>query len=78
MEEIDRDIGRTFPEHYFFKEKNGPGQIALRNVLLGIAALNPQLGYCQGINFLVGMLVMYCNDEVPNYLPTNLRMPSGL
>ena len=30
---IRRDITRTFPEHDFFKEKNGVGQESLFNVM---------------------------------------------
>ena len=30
---IRRDIARTFPEHDFFKEKNGVGQESLFNVM---------------------------------------------
>lgn len=30
---IRRDIARTYPEHEFFKEKDGPGQESLFNVM---------------------------------------------
>jgi hypothetical protein len=30
---IRRDISRTYPEHEFFKEKNGLGQESLFNVI---------------------------------------------
>lgn len=30
---IRRDIARTYPEHEFFKEKDGPGQETLFNVM---------------------------------------------
>ena len=30
---IRRDIARTYPEHDFFKEKDGPGQETLFNVM---------------------------------------------
>ena len=31
--QIQRDLARTFPEHAFFKERDGLGQEALLNIL---------------------------------------------
>lgn len=31
--QIQRDLARTFPEHSFFKERDGLGQEALLNIL---------------------------------------------
>jgi hypothetical protein len=45
---ISRDIDRTFPSHSLFKEKGGPGQRMLFNVLHAYAVHNPVIGYCQG------------------------------
>ncbi len=71
---IRRDISRTYPEHDFFKERHGVGQerlfnvIKVRNVvnLLQIkirfqaySLYDREVGYCQGIAFLVGLLLMH-------------------
>ena len=34
------------------------GQRALRNVLAAYSVKNPQVGYCQSMNFMVGFLLM--------------------
>lgn len=40
---IRRDIARTYPEHEFFKEKDGPGQETLFNVMKVNADYHPIL-----------------------------------
>ena len=60
LNEIEKDIGRTFPEHPLFSiDKNGfIGQEALKNVLKAYACYNSNVGYCQGMNFIVGFLLI--------------------
>lgn len=60
-----KDVPRTFPEHYFFNEKGGPGQKSLERVLTALSLVYKDMGYCQGLNYIAGTLIMYCNDEVP-------------
>ena len=57
---IQRDLDRSFPyEAYFDKEKYGNiGQAALQRILAKFAAKNPKIGYCQGMNFVTGFLLM--------------------
>lgn len=45
---IRRDIARTYPEHDFFKEKDGLGQEALFNVMKAYSLHDREVGYCQG------------------------------
>lgn len=45
---IRRDIARTYPEHDFFKEKDGTGQEALFNVMKAYSLHDREVGYCQG------------------------------
>src|SRR4051812_13892745 len=55
---IQRDLARTFPAVEMFKEENGPGQTMLWNVLKAYSLYDPLVGYCQGLGFLVGPLLM--------------------
>ncbi|CAF3744061.1 unnamed protein product [Rotaria sp. Silwood1] len=60
---IQRDITRTYPEHQFFKEKNGLGQESLFNVIKAYSLYDREVGYCQGIGFIVGLLLMHMPEE---------------
>ncbi len=60
FEEIERDITRTFHTEKFIKE-NGNSQ--LKNILNSMAFLRPEIGYCQGMNFIVGALINFINIE---------------
>ncbi|CAG8522334.1 10759_t:CDS:2 [Scutellospora calospora] len=55
---IQRDLARTFPSIEMFKEENGEGQTMLWNVLKAYSLYDPLVGYCQGLGFLVGPLLM--------------------
>ena len=37
------------------------------NILKAYAALDPEVGYCQGMNFLAGVLLMYLPSEADAY-----------
>ncbi|XP_065213139.1 ecotropic viral integration site 5 ortholog isoform X2 [Planococcus citri] len=60
---IRRDIARTYPEHDFFKEKDGPGQESLFNVMKAYSLHDREVGYCQGSGFIVGLLLMQMPEE---------------
>jgi hypothetical protein len=62
---IEKDVARTFPEHEYYTYHAGhmSGQGYLQNVLRAYAALDPEVGYCQGLNFLAGCILLYCQDE---------------
>uniref|UniRef100_A0A2M3Z0I4 Rab-GAP TBC domain-containing protein n=1 Tax=Anopheles braziliensis TaxID=58242 RepID=A0A2M3Z0I4_9DIPT len=60
---IRRDIARTYPEHDFFKEKDGLGQEALFNVMKAYSLHDREVGYCQGSGFIVGLLLMQMPEE---------------
>ncbi|KAG0235959.1 hypothetical protein BGW42_004414 [Actinomortierella wolfii] len=57
-EVIERDIHRCYPDHIHFRSDQGEGQRDLRNVLRAYAHYKPQVGYCQGMGRLVGMMLM--------------------
>jgi uncharacterized membrane protein YgcG len=57
--EIMRDVGRTYPEHPFFNpKKKQPGEILLARVLCATLSSTPNIGYCQGMNFVVATLLL--------------------
>ncbi|KDR75877.1 hypothetical protein GALMADRAFT_248616 [Galerina marginata CBS 339.88] len=60
---ITRDLGRTFPHHDFFTDGQGIGQENLFNVLKAYSLYDPQVGYCQGLPFIVAILLLNMPDE---------------
>jgi len=62
-EELDNDIKRTYPELVLFNEENGPGQKALYNVLGSFSLFDSEIGYHQGMNFIVAILLMQMDEE---------------
>ncbi|XP_059139869.1 EVI5-like protein isoform X2 [Physella acuta] len=60
---IRRDIARTFPDHEFFKVKDGFGQESLFNVMKAYSLHDREVGYCQGSGFIVGLLLMQMPEE---------------
>ncbi|KAG2055445.1 RabGAP/TBC [Suillus hirtellus] len=60
---ITRDLGRTFPHHNFFTDGQGIGQEHLFNVLKAYSLYDPQVGYCQGLPFVVAVLLLNMPDE---------------
>ncbi|ETL39111.1 hypothetical protein, variant 1 [Phytophthora nicotianae] len=59
--EIDRDIERTFPANPLFSEE-GDGRRLLGNVLKAVAHYADDVGYCQGMNYVVAALLIAMKD----------------
>ncbi|XP_056288955.1 growth hormone-regulated TBC protein 1-A-like isoform X2 [Pseudoliparis swirei] len=67
-ESIHTDMHRTFPDNVLFRGKAAPSlQRALFNVLLAYGHHNPAVGYCQGMNFIAGYLVIITKDEEKSF-----------
>lgn len=76
-EVIERDLNRTFPDNIYFNSiltlslaslQEEP-QIessmikSLRRVLVAFAHHLPHIGYCQSLNFLAGLLLLFMSEE---------------
>ena len=66
--QIDRDLNRTFPKNPFFSTVGDRGQRKLRKVLRAFSCYDNQADYVQGMNFLVGQLLMHCTDGLAFWL----------
>ena len=60
--QIANDVDRTFPNHEKFKP-GSEGLHKLTKVLTQIALSLPQIGYCQGLNFIVGMISIFFDEN---------------
>ncbi|KAI9832007.1 MAG: hypothetical protein M1819_004551 [Sarea resinae] len=75
---IERDLHRTFPDNIRFKpdstsaddldvpkdeEPETPILKSLRRVLHAFSIQNPKIGYCQSLNFLAGLLLLFMEEE---------------
>ncbi|KAI9287687.1 rab-GTPase-TBC domain-containing protein [Umbelopsis sp. AD052] len=75
---IQRDLARTFPDHQFFKDPEGHGQLGLYNVVKAYSIYDEEVGYCQGIAFIVGALLLNMPDEEAFCVLTCLMKQYGL
>uniref|UniRef100_A0A3B4G325 TBC1 domain family member 4 n=1 Tax=Pundamilia nyererei TaxID=303518 RepID=A0A3B4G325_9CICH len=57
------DLGRTFPTHQYFSAQLGAGQLSLYNLLKAYSLLDTEVGYCQGISFVAGVLLLHMGEE---------------
>ncbi|KAL6451160.1 MSB3 GTPase-activating protein GYP3 [Candida maltosa Xu316] len=75
-EVIERDLNRTFPDNIYFNPSivssttnssetlQEPVSIkSLRKVLVAFAHYQPVIGYCQSLNFLAGLLLIFMDEE---------------
>ncbi|MCJ1410221.1 hypothetical protein MMC19_004306 [Ptychographa xylographoides] len=69
-ESIERDLHRTFPDNLHFKPAvpttpttETPLLSSLRRVLSAFAIHHPRIGYCQSLNFLAGLLLLFLPEE---------------
>ena len=69
-EAIERDLHRTFPDNLHFRPdtpQTPPDEMpmlsALRRVLCAFAIDHKRIGYCQSLNFLAGLLLLFLPEE---------------
>ena len=63
IRQIDADIHRTLRKHCFFTERYSKRQKELFSILVAYSIYNPQIGYCQGMNLLAGILLIHIKNE---------------
>ncbi|KAI9307835.1 rab-GTPase-TBC domain-containing protein [Cunninghamella echinulata] len=73
---IERDLHRTFPDNDKFKSKNPnkttsprpfeedvPAIQSLRRLLYAFSVYSPTIGYCQSLNYIAGLLLLFMEEE---------------
>ncbi|XP_066542245.1 growth hormone-regulated TBC protein 1b isoform X2 [Hoplias malabaricus] len=67
-ESIRTDLHRTFPDNIHFRDTSQLClKTALYNVLLAYGHHNKDTGYCQGMNFIAGYLLIITKDEEKSF-----------
>ena len=64
--QITLDVGRTFPSKSYFSRSDALGQLHLYDILHAFAQYAPDIGYCQGMNFVAGFLLFHVRLDAKN------------
>lgn len=59
--EVEKDLHRTFPDNAHYKTDQGLA--TLRRVLLAYSMHNTTIGYCQSMNFICALLLLFMEEE---------------
>jgi len=51
--------GRTFPSYKYFSQATQLGQDSLERLLHAYAVKDCEVGYCQGLSFVAGMILIH-------------------
>ena len=73
IEYIRRDVNRTFHIDYFTK---GEGRIQLKRVLESMCTVKGNVGYCQGMNFILGAMIYLLQNEISGFYMFNCMLNS--
>ncbi|PIK36971.1 putative TBC1 domain family member 2B [Apostichopus japonicus] len=63
VKQIELDLLRTLPNNKHYDKITSSGIPKLRNVLLAYSVHNPVIGYCQGLNRLAAIALLYLEEE---------------
>jgi hypothetical protein len=58
-------LQRTFPNDDFYRNKEV--QDSIERIFMAFARRNPSIGYCQGMNFIVGRLRKQLKEEARHH-----------
>lgn len=72
------DLSRTFPNLKYFEASLGPGQLALYNLLKAYSLLDSEVGYCQGLSFIAGVLLLHLEENEAYCMLRYLMFELGL
>lgn len=61
--QVDADVNRQFREHIVYRERFSVKQRSLFNVLTAYSVYNMEVGYCQGMAGVAGILLLYMDEE---------------
>ncbi|KAK2842296.1 hypothetical protein Q5P01_012496 [Channa striata] len=61
--QIELDLLRTLPNNKHYSSPSAGGIQKLRNVLIAFSWRNPDIGYCQGLNRLAAIALLYLDQE---------------
>lgn len=63
---VKTDLPRTFPDNIYFN-KTANHQVHLFNILIAFAHSNRSVGYCQGLNYIAGLLLLVTKSEETSF-----------
>ena len=63
LKQIELDLLRTLPNNKYYEKIDSEGTAKLRRVLLAYNWHNPTVGYCQGLNRLGAIILLYLDEE---------------
>jgi hypothetical protein len=63
MKAIHKDVTRTLPNHVYFQQQFEEGQLDLFVVLKSLSLLDSEIGYVQGLGYMVAILLTYVDRE---------------
>ncbi|KAL8570031.1 hypothetical protein ACOMHN_036308 [Nucella lapillus] len=63
VKQIELDLLRTLPSNRHFDSIDSDGIPKLRRVLLSYSVHNPLIGYCQGLNRLAAIALLFLSEE---------------
>ncbi|XP_018895651.1 growth hormone-regulated TBC protein 1-A [Bemisia tabaci] len=66
VDSIQLDLSRTFPNNIYFSAP-GHHQSQLYNILVAFANQNTAVGYCQGLNYVAGILILITTSDQTSF-----------
>uniref|UniRef100_A0A7M5XAK7 RUN and TBC1 domain-containing protein 3 n=1 Tax=Clytia hemisphaerica TaxID=252671 RepID=A0A7M5XAK7_9CNID len=63
LSQIEKDLCRTMPSNACFQDLNSIGIGKLKRILLSVAWLYPDIGYCQGMGMIAASLLLFVEEE---------------